>query len=212
MVEGLQHVVVATVEGSPEIHYKQGPSDLWPDPTLPGLPYAVYSLVVDDVVWSEFIKPGDSIPVFLVGSTELNGGGPILPSEVLPTGTTYLLFMADGRPFDLPGFQAVRFVVSADGSLVPNGLECNFGGPAEISGITQEQCREAVGSANPRDALSALRGRLLGDTRSLILTAIAESPLPPTRTPYAAPSDSSESTQASLSPAPKESAAPSGEP
>jgi hypothetical protein len=97
--------------------------------------------------------------------------------------------MVDGRPLDLPGFQAIRFEVSDDGFLLPNGLECLFGGPAEVSGVTKEQCQTAMDSGNPAEALAALKGRTLDEAKAKILAAIAEAPLPPTFTPYATPSE-----------------------
>jgi hypothetical protein len=209
MVETFQHVVVGTVEGEAEIYDEQFSPDHLSGPGLPGLPYAVYTLAIEDVVSSELIKPGDRVPVFLVGSNEAYGGVPVLPNEVLPAGTTYLLFMIDGRPLDLPGFQALRFVISSDGYLLPNGLECQLGGPAEVSGITEQECRKAMDSANPLEALGALKTRTVDEAKAMIVSAIAEAPLPPTYTPYATPAPSAEATPA-LSPDP--SSAPSAAP
>lgn len=163
----------------------EGAKPFYKDPDQPcTIPFLVTPIKVLQLIHSDDPALGNEIsfvqqagPEAEEGCIVVSGGG----EPPLEPGQRFLFFLSDLRGSGFPGygaFWAARFEVGDDGSVVPNGAEVYYAGPRQVSGVTAEQVRDALSSADPNAALKTVAHVTVAEAADQILAAIAEGPLP----------------------------------
>jgi hypothetical protein len=186
MVEGMDTVVVGTVEGVKEVRH---PDARWPfsepspNPPLKDPAETIFAVRVHQLITSQRVKAGDIIGVYQTG--ERTDDGRVYEMEgdpLLDIGTAYLFFLHDLLPsFGLDEFSGPafgRFVVDVKGMVQPNGWEA-LPGVAAVSRVPYAEVRLAPDGADRGKALAGLARRTVGEAAATIQAVIAGGPEPP---------------------------------
>ncbi len=182
MVENVGTVIVGEVTGVKETSFPK---------SLQGTPITISAVHVLRVIASPRVQAGQTIGVSQLGGVGHDGRLYEIESDrLLSVGTTYLFFLQDLQPqYAIDGFTGDpfgRFVINANGLIVPNGWEA-LAGVSAISGVPYSEVYPALQSDNQQQALAALPRTIVNEAAVKILAAIAIAPLPTPKPPMTTP-------------------------